>query len=197
MARILYAGADIRESPARTDDDWTPVRREAYLLRLDVARPLSVDRLVWRQPRGPDGETAGTPLPWISAEAVLQQAMTWAALRDWVVIALGRVAADPQEEEAIAKATGADAELEVKPGWEFLGFDVADGSISGLCNCGYDKQLVAGLRRVWASRLNEHGLFLEIADALAFRWLTNKRVPAHAPFHVYGIWMVTAEDPPP
>ena len=60
MARILYVGADIRERSARNDDDWALDRRETYLLRLDVARPLSVDRLVWRQARGPDGETAGT-----------------------------------------------------------------------------------------------------------------------------------------
>jgi len=120
--------------------------------------------------------------------------MTWGHPRDALVIALGIVAAHPQEGQAIAKAVGADAELKVQPGWDFLGFDVADGTTSGLSNCGYDEHQLAGLRRVWAPRLNHHGLFRELTDALAFRWLTNKRVPEHAPFYVYALWVVPLDD---
>jgi len=189
-ARILYAGADTREHPARTDDDWTQDRRESYLLRPDVARPLSVDPSVWGQVRGPGGEVAETPLPWICAEDVLLRAMTWSDASDWVVIVIGVVAEDSHEETAIKQAMGADTELAVSSGWKFLGFDVADGSISGLSNCGYDASDVASRRRTWAPRLNEHGLFWEVTEALSFRRLTEERVPEHAPFYVYGIWMV-------
>jgi hypothetical protein len=149
--------------------------------RPDVARPLSVDASVWGQARGPNGDVPDTPLPWISAEDVLQRAMSWPDADAWIVIVIGAVAEDSQEEEAITEAMGADTELAVKPSWEFLGFDVADGAISGLCNCGYDNHDVAGLRETWGPRLNEHGLFSEITDALSFRRRTDTRVPEHAP----------------
>ena len=191
MARVLYVGADVREHPARNNDDWTSDRREKYLLRPDVARPLSVDPNVWSQARAPGAEGRETPLlPWISVEAVLQRARSWEAPGDRIVIALGVVAEDSQEEADIADGMGAKAELEVRPSWDFLGFDVADGTISGLCNCGYDDEDdVADLRRSWGPRLNEHGLFSDRADALAFRRLVDERVPEHAPFRVYGIWV--------
>jgi hypothetical protein len=62
MTRIFYAGADIRESCAQPDNDWTQDRREGFLLRLDVIRPLSVDPNVWGLARRPADEKAGTPL---------------------------------------------------------------------------------------------------------------------------------------
>jgi len=70
-------------------------------------------------------------------------------------------------------------------------YDVADGGISGLSNCGYrddDEALVP--RAVWAPRLNEHGLFDDVEHAVAFRGLTDRRAPEHAPFAVYGLWRV-------
>jgi hypothetical protein len=32
---------------SQADEDWTDERRQQYLLRPDVARPLSVDRNAW------------------------------------------------------------------------------------------------------------------------------------------------------
>lgn len=191
MPRILYAGADIRRHPALADTNWTPERRKQYLLRTDVVRPLSVDRLVWDVPRGPDAPAEQTPLPWFSPDDVYRQAAASGTGQGrWVVVAIGAVAENPEEETAIARGTGSDSEIKVLPEWTFLGFDVTDGSISGLCNCGYHEPELAILRPTWASRLNEHGLFSEMADALAFRKLTDERVTEHAPFYVYGMWIV-------
>jgi hypothetical protein len=39
-------------------------------------------------------------------------------------------------------------------------------------------------------RLRAHGLFSDISDAISFRSVTDKRVSEHAPFQVYGLWLV-------
>ena len=194
MTRIFYAGADVRESCAQPDNDWTQDRREGFLLRLDVIRPLSVDPNVWGLARRPVDEKTGTPLPWISIDDALHKYVAWAD-SNATAIAIGVVAEDAADESILATTTGVDAELVTAPDWVFLGFDVADGSTSGLSNCGYDASEARILRPVWGPRLNEHGLFVDIADALSFRRLTNERVPEHAPFYVYGIWMVGSNAP--
>ena len=77
-----------------------------------------------------------------------------------------------------------------EPGWIFLGYDVADPTISGLANCGYTEEELRTLSPVWGPRLNAHHLFDNLDHALAFRTLTNARVPEHAPFFVIGLWLV-------
>ena len=42
----------------------------------------------------------------------------------------------------------------------------------------------------WGPRLNEHHLFKNAESAFAFRLVTNRRVPEHAPFFVYGLWLI-------
>jgi hypothetical protein len=111
-----------------------------------------------------------------------------------VVIVIGAVAEDVREEALFATRWGTEANVEVEDGWRFAGFDVADGptAISGLCNCGYaasDATLVP--RDVWGPYLNENGLFSEVGAAFDFRKLTDVRVPDHAPFAVFGIWIVS------
>jgi hypothetical protein len=75
--------------------------------------------------------------------------------------------------------------------WRFLGYDIADaGDISGLSNCGFEGRELERLRPTWAPRLNDHGLFSDISDAVSFRSATDQRVREHAPFQVYGLWLV-------
>jgi hypothetical protein len=72
-----------------------------------------------------------------------------------------------------------------------LGFDVADGSMtSGLSNCGYSGAERASLARRWSQSLNDNHLFIRAEEAFAFRDLTNRRVVEHAPFFVYGLYVV-------
>jgi hypothetical protein len=77
-------------------------------------------------------------------------------------------------------------------GWSFLGFDVADaGLLSGLANCGYpDHQVLLEARKKWFNRLNEWHLFQEENAARSFREEVAIRVPEHAPFFVYGLWVM-------
>ena len=80
------------------------------------------------------------------------------------------------------------------PEWPFLGFDVSDGSLlSGLSNCGYYPDELSTLRPQWQSRLNAWHLFEAREDAFEFRSLADKRVTEHAPFFVFGLYLVEGD----
>jgi len=192
MARILFAGADVRVAPESLEAAWDDTRRERYLLRPTVARPLSVDRAVWPACPTADGDRSPAVLPWVSVETVLQragEARRKEQLRV-VTVVIGLVV-ETSNDEALAASRGIDAEMVADPRWRPLGFDIADGTdISALSNCADEAHEANALRNVWAPRLNDHGLFDELHDALAFRTLTDERVREHAPFAVYGMWLV-------
>jgi hypothetical protein len=189
---ILYAGADVRVPLTGLDRDWNDIRREHFLVKTDVSQPLSIDRTVWGLPIEEAAATIGDPLPWVTIDEVRRKADA-AALRA-VVLVIGLVVADGTEANEANRRMGIDTELAIQPSWQFLGFDVADGSISGLCNCGFENDEAAVLRPTWAPRLNDHGLLRDAADAFAFRDLTNTRVPEHAPFFVYGLWVLPSDE---
>jgi hypothetical protein len=69
-----------------------------------------------------------------------------------------------------------------------LGYDVADaGFWSGLSNCGYTQSELERLRPEWSMRINDFGLLRSESDALAFKNISDQRVPEHAPFWVYRL----------
>jgi hypothetical protein len=77
------------------------------------------------------------------------------------------------------------------PDWALLGYDVADGSLlSGLSNCGYTPEEREHLQQRFAQHMNRFHLFDDLDQALAFKDETNKRVPEHAPFFVYGLYRI-------
>ena len=192
MARTLRAGAEVRVDPELPDPSWSDARRETYLLRRDVRRPLSVDRTVWPSCPMADGQPSPQALPWVGVEEVRQRAVETGATRQphAVTIVIGLVI-ENSNDEALAASQGIDTEVAVERKWRPLGFDIADGTtISGLSNCGYKADEAEALRDAWAARLNDYGLFDDVHDALAFRAVTNARVREHAPFAVYAVWMV-------
>jgi hypothetical protein len=74
-------------------------------------------------------------------------------------------------------------------GWDLLGYDVATPFLlSGLSNCGYNEQQKNALSRLWLGKLNKVGLLTDLDDAVAFTEVTNRRVPEHAPFLVFGLY---------
>lgn len=189
MGRLIYAGADVRVDPFG-DSDWTAERRSTYLLRPEVAFPLSVDPNVWA--RAPGDITY--PLPWTPVKDVQKRAAALSSEHRVCVAVFAAAAQGHAEEEELRSGTGADTALAVDPAWTFVGFDVADGTeVSGLSNCGYGDELEL-LRAAWAPRLNDRGLFGVLEDAFAFRKVTDARVPEHAPFTVYGIWIIPVGD---
>jgi hypothetical protein len=85
-----------------------------------------------------------------------------------------------------------DAEIQPKeiPERSLLrGYDVADfGLISGLSGCGYTAEEKKLLSTNWSSKMNEHGLFLNLNDAKQFTRIANERVSEHAPFWVFILY---------
>ena len=84
---------------------------------------------------------------------------------------------------------------EVHPSWLLLGYDVADeGLLSGLSNCGYDPVYdgLESIRARWGPHLNVFHLFNDHSEAYEFKQFSDRRVEEHAPFYVYGLWLISA-----
>jgi len=78
------------------------------------------------------------------------------------------------------------------PDWQRLGYDVADMmSISALCDCGRSSpEEREAERKRWAGCLNDFGLFDAVSDACAFCVHAHKRIPEHAPFLVFELFLI-------
>lgn len=198
-------GFDAREMLA-TAASWTVERRQSLLLA-NVRKPLSADSLAWLSLYE---EGAGIPRPglpnlqpptWRGPNASLwddlgrlERDLATAHVRIpyWLVaftwLADKASLSDPRSYGPFVEPVTPE---EQSPDWLFLGFDVGDGSLlSGLMNCGYEDAERVALAKQWAPRLNEHHLFLDSEAALAFRLEANRQVPSHAPFFVYGLWLI-------
>ncbi|MCL2449313.1 MAG: hypothetical protein FWD17_10220 [Polyangiaceae bacterium] len=80
---------------------------------------------------------------------------------------------------------------EVEGPVSLLGYDIADDVfLSGLSNCGYTDDDARALRLLWGPKLNRFHLFEDARVASAFRSVTDARVPEHAPFFVFGIYLI-------
>jgi hypothetical protein len=183
---VLSAGAaeplvgyDVRVPPGSLRKAWPSARRALYLLREDVAAPLSTDVLVWPSVR---------PAPFVPAAGLWPEL---AALRRAVGDA-GWTVAVTRPGERTAELWWDTAPEAVDAAWTLLGYDVSDAALlSGLSNCGYDDERPR-LQAAWAEHLNEHHLFRDATRADGFRAETDARVPEHAPFFVYGLYRVPA-----
>ncbi len=183
-------GFDARTPLERPDPDWTQERRAGYLIRPDVARPLSVDRTVW-PPVPAAAEAEGGARDYWADLAALRAACASAALDEasYTLIALAVAESSPA---ASALATS-ECSPEIDPSWEPLGYDVADtGLTSALSNSGFVPRLEDPneLRRRWGALLNAHGLFERYDDAAAFRRFADARAPEHAPFLVHRLYRI-------
>jgi hypothetical protein len=72
------------------------------------------------------------------------------------------------------------------------GYDVADPRVSGLSNCAFGDRAGWDLQaREWARFLDEHHLFRDLAPALRFASFIEERVPEHAPWLVFALYVAT------
>jgi hypothetical protein len=218
MVEEWLLGFDAREWWLDVEREWDASRRERYLLRQDTGKPLATDTAVWPSIFGeglPDSERErlglhdaslpewrGSNLPlWDDLERMRGGLTSLGSAREapHQVIAVswcwdgrppeGSWQGGPYREPTVPPAREAS--------WRLLGYDIADGGfISGLTNCGYTGAGVQELRGQWAGHLNEHHLFGALEQALAFRALTERRVPEHAPFFVFGLWLIEAVGEP-
>jgi hypothetical protein len=76
-------------------------------------------------------------------------------------------------------------------GWHLLGYDVADRwLLSGLSSCGYRAEERERLRARFGPQLNAGHLFADLKRANEFKLISAERVVEHAPFFVYGLWLL-------
>jgi hypothetical protein len=195
MERLV--GFDAREMWVDPTASWSEKRRADYLFRPDVQKPLSTDTVVW--PSVFDLNENGRPPGCFGHQDLCDK------LTD-VQAPLASVQPGRCYVIAITVFTGSTSELqewdELAPtttpaardsSWTFLGFDVSDQwLLSGLSNCGFLPEVedVSGLRAQWGPQLNQYHLFDSFDAATAFKDLSNVRVQEHAPFFVFGLWLV-------
>lgn len=195
-------GFDIREMWSEAGVNWDAGRREAFLFRRDVDKPLSTDTMIWpsifdaaAMPR-PTGYTGHQDL-WDS----LEELRAWvagqrlAARRCFIIaVTLPLSACDAAERERWDHELTGTTPAVPEANWPLLGYDVSDKwLLSGLSNCGFlpATDNVEELRARWAPHLNRSHLFDSLAKAADFRAFSDSRVGEHAPFFVFGLRLVS------
>lgn len=189
MDTLLY-GFDARMPIRVADPNWSDLRRAQYLLRPEILRPLSVDTQVW--PRVlPAGVTDGfAPDYWANLDALRHTCASKGFSGDAVTLIALAVCGNGDQASSLFVPCEPST---IDPAWQPLGWDVADnGLVSGLSNCGYRQEEVEALRPMFSPQLNEHGLFNSREAAEAFRVVSDKRVPEHAPFLIHRIFYISA-----
>ena len=199
----LLLGFDAREMWLDPQDYWPDSRKKMYLLRYDVARPLSTDTAVWRTIFDADislqrPEWTGPMMGLWDNLATLQEYMdtTWSERTQpyWLIAVTLQQDVRDSDNLLVRYARTTDIIPALRnPAWVLLGYDVSDQwLLSGLSNCGYGTNAseIQILRETYTSDLNEHHLFDSIKPADDFMHLSDERVRAHAPFFVFGIWLI-------
>ena len=200
QAVLGYDAREVRRSGYRLSLPGSE-QAKTYLLRTDIVDVLSVDHMVWPSIFGEPGsgklvhpEWIGMNTPFwdhlselqVAAAAVKEPmqfiAATWHTNRGFDEEATGMFGRPYLSEPHPEHLDGT---------WKFVGYDIADGSfISGLSNCGYRDEERDALATQWAPHLNGYHLLEDIERAFEFREITNARVKEHAPFFVFGLWLL-------
>ena len=199
--RAYLLGFDVRLPEAETLRNWPMSRRRTYLLS-DVPWPLSVDRSVW-----PSLFRFSTAVPAAVTDAIVIEPQTF--LQEAIDLWDSRAAMEevlaardlrgsgaipiaielcherhPAADDSWSFIAGSLPENDVPESWRIVGHDVADRDfLTGLSNCGYDERDRADLEG-WENEINDFGLIDDLERARAFRAISDKRVPDHAPFLV-------------
>lgn len=202
----LLLGFDAREMWLNFRKEWDENRKRQFLIRNDVTRVLSTDSKIWpsifQLARSFDG-TAEVPEYRSLWENLAELRRVAAGImrkinRPYSIIAIALMTEICSESEiAEGRKEYPETEpLDVKSQWKFLGYDISDRFfLSGLSNCGYYAEERLALQREWEPRINEYHLVSGIDSANKFKIMTAERVKEHAPFYVFGIWLVETKTP--
>ena len=195
-------GYDAREAWISFESAWPEERKQSFLYRRDLVKPLSVDVSVWpsifQSERVPAPGRFGFQTTWAEF-ADLSEALTQACekrpLKQFRVIAITLVLGAYSSADHVPwnERIPPAAPAQRGPEWAFLGYDVADQwMLSALTNCGFlPTEDVAALRREWGPKLNQFHLFTDLESAAAFKHISDKRLENdHAPCFVFGLWAV-------
>ncbi len=201
----LLLGFDAREMWLDVAEYWPEERKRRFLLRRDSVRPLSTDISVWRSVFDVE-QTLNRP-QWTgpiqelwedlaTLQAYLDTAWSERTLPYWIIAVTLQEDVCEREDllEWYARASRIIPALR-DPAWAFLGYDVSDKWLtSGLSNCSTDESEMQILRDTYASVLNEHHLFDALKPAVDYMHVSDERVRAHAPFFVFGLWLIKKEE---
>jgi hypothetical protein len=117
----------------------------------------------------------------------------------WVIaLTLLSATTDREEQQYWNVRTEGVTPAACDPSWRFLGYDVSDRYLlSGLTNLSWgngSKEEVQDMYEKYSPSLNEYHLFTSVEPAAAFIPLAEEGARAHAPFFVFGIWLIRKEE---
>jgi len=196
-------GYDAREHWLTTEN-WTEERKQSFLYRLNVLKPLSIDRRVWptifeAEQRPIPTQRSGFQDCWSdfsSLQSAVTQAFQEEPMRAWRMIAITLILGNYCQGDDVPWSSRLPPTYpnQRSASWVFLGYDVGDQwMLSVLSNCGFLPGLddVPKLRNEWGGRLNQFHLFQHLDDAIAFKGFSDDRLRAdQAPCFVFGLWIV-------
>jgi hypothetical protein len=197
-------GFDAREYWLSFEQSWSEHRKQGFLYRLDVLKPLSADRRVWPTIFASEGRPEppqrfgfqGTWAHLAQLTEAVARAFRENPMRAWRTIAVTLILGDYCREDDVPWSSRLPPASPVSRGenWEFLGYDVTDQwLLSALSNCGFREGLddIPRLRSEWSGRLNKFHLFSDLTDAILFKRYSDERLKAdHAPCFAIGLWIV-------
>lgn len=199
-------GFDVREDWLDYHATWGIERREKYLIRHDLRKPLSVDPSVWQALCGqaiPFNKYCDLP-DWIGLNRPLWDSLI--QLEKWVRQKTD-IESNPVRLIAVTRAYGAQSPHarewpyltltdppKVEPKWRYLGLDIVANQslLSGLMNCGYTAVDLAEASGRWKHHLNEFHLFDSLHPAIEFAHWNDIRVPEHSPFEAWAIYDISS-----
>ncbi len=186
----VFLWVDLRVSGDSGAPEWTSQRRIDYLLRDDVKRPLSVDTAVWESPLRQGDEMRG-PLLWKFQEFddTFKQCMNNESV--WLIyISISTFYFNKHQKSIFNIELIENNPKSNLSDLKFLGYDVADQFLlSGLTNCQYTNDEATAMIRKWKTKINKYHLLDNMEDAMKYLHETERRVPEHAPFFVYGLYL--------
>jgi hypothetical protein len=204
MSLETLIGFDAREMWLDNDAWWAIERRKIFLLNRATIKPLAADHAVW--PSMFDlNATLSLSIPqdirwqnglWSSLEqleAILKPCIDRSEFPYWLV---GITQYREDDNEELLFEMGDDTTSLIDKNWDFLGFDVYDGTLlSALLNFGGDEQDMQHRAEKFASKLNEHHLFSKPEDAFEYRQWCNTihDFVVHGPFYIFGLYHVTMQ----
>lgn len=184
-------GFDVREMHQPYLSEWSAERIQTYLLKQQVEKPLSVDRIVWSAALAGAPNNALNNLDlWRNSNVMKQFFIAMSRTTDNALPVAFTLFCDDNISLEYLDLIGIDPET-IPPHWKLMGYDVADaGQISGLTNCGYNPPEIADYSGFFGDHLNEYHLLTDLNMAFIFAEMTDDRVSEHAPFYVYGIYRI-------
>jgi hypothetical protein len=214
----LILGFDARILENERVSIWSGERRSDFLLRPDVLQPFSTDPLVWpsifqvceifrqsyvgfyddlwenlEQLKEYIQKKVHVPLPsyCIVAITLATGILNHGEREMWEEHLTGVIPVE-QGWQKVTSISAANPSIPADS-WVLLGYDVSDiHGLSGLSNCAFVPEIEdpQGIRNTWRPHINKFHLFEELDKALNFRIISNERVKEHAPFFVFGIWLI-------